>query len=140
MSRDSLTKLNPSFIHTCQDHSEQQLKYYCQQCIILVCIECTIINHKDHPVTEVRKQIDSNKSTVHESIQGFQVAQQQPKKVLISSKEMKEKIEVRKNEIDTIILKNFGTLQQLLHECEEALLVQSSEVILDTKLAVSWVS
>ena len=128
MSQDKLTKLIPSFIHTCQDHNDQQLDFYCQQCIIPVCIKCTIINHKDHPVTEVSKQVDSNKATVHESIQGFQVAQQQLKKVLISGEEMKEKINARKNEIDTIIHQNFATLHQLLHEREEALLAQSNEV------------
>ena len=128
MSRDKLIKLIPSFIHTCQDHTNQQLKYYCQQCIIPVCSECTIINHKDHPIIEVSKQVDSNKAIVHESIQGFPVAQQQLKKVLISGEEIKEKIKVRKNEIDTIIHQRFATLQQLLHEREEALLAQSSEV------------
>ena len=128
MSQDNLTKLIPSFSHTCQDHTDQQLDFYCQQCIIPVCVKCTIINHKDHPVTEVSKQVDSNKATVHESIQGFQVAQQQLKKVLISGEEIKEKIKVCKNEIDTIIHQTFSTLQQLLHEREEALLAQSSEV------------
>ena len=128
ISRDELTKLIPSFTHTCQDHSDQQLKYYCQQCIIPVCIECTIINHKDHVVTEVSKHVDSNKATVNESIQGFQVAQQQLKKVLISGDEIKKKIKVCKNEIDTIIHQRFATLQQLLHEREKAMLAQSSEV------------
>ena len=128
MSRDKLTELIPSFTHTCQDHTDQQLKYYCQKCIIPVCIECTIINHKDHPVTEVSKQVYINKATVHESIQGFQVAQQQLKKVLISGEEIKEKINARKNEIDTIIRQTFATLQQLLHEREEALLSQNREV------------
>ena len=128
MSRNKLTELIPSSSHTCQDHSDQQLKYYCQQCIIPVCSECTIINHKDHPVTEVSKQVDSNKATVHESIQGFPVAQQQLKKVLISGKEMKKKIKAHKNEIDTIIRQKFATLHQLLHEREEAMLAQSSEV------------
>ena len=108
-SRDKLTELIRSFIHTCQDHSDQQLKYYCQKCIIPVCIECTIINHKDHLVTEVSKQVDINKATVHESIQGFQVAQEQLKKVLISGEEIKEKINARKNEIDTIIRQRFST-------------------------------
>ena len=131
MSQDKLTKLIPSFTHTCQGHTDQQLKYYCQQCIIPVCIECTIINHKDHPVTEVSKQVDSNKTTIHESIQGFQVAQQQLKKVLISGEEIKEKIKTRKNEIDIIIRQKFANLQQLLHEREEALLAQSSEVAND---------
>ena len=128
MSHDNLTKLIPSFIHTCQDHTDQQLDFYCQQCIIPVCVKCTIINHKDHPVTEVSKQVDSNKAIIHESIQGFQVAQQQLKKVLISGEEMKKKIKAHKNEIDTIIRQKFATLQQLLHEREEAMLAQSSEV------------
>ena len=128
MSRDKLTELIPSFIHTCQDHTDQQLHFYCQQCITPVCVKCTIINHKDHPVTEVSEQLDNNKVTVHESIQGFQEAQQQLKEVLISGEEIKEKIKARKNEIDTIIRRTFSTLQQLLHEREEALLAQSSEV------------
>ena len=128
MSRDNLTKLIPSCTNTCQVHTDQHLDFYCQQCIIPVCVKCTIINHKDHVVTEVSKQVDSNKATVHESIQGFQVAQQQLKKVLISGEEMKEKIKARKNEIDTIIHQTFSTLQRLLHEREEALLAKSSEV------------
>ena len=128
MSQDKLSKLIPSFNYTCQDHTDQKLKYYCQQCIIPVCIECIIINHKDHPVTEISKQVDSNKATVHESIQGFQVAQQQLMKVLTSGEEMKEKIKVHKKEIDTTIHQTFTTLQQLLHQHEEALLAQSSEV------------
>ena len=41
---------------------------------------------------------------------------------------MKMKIKARKNEIDTIIHQTFATLQQLLHEREEAMLAQSSEV------------
>ena len=128
ISREQLTKLIQSFTHTCQVHTDQQLDFYCQQCIIPVCVKCTIINHKDHPVTEVSKQVDSNKTTVHESIQGFQVAQQQLKKVLISGEEMKVKIKAHKNEIDTIIHQTFSTLHQRLQQCEEALLVQSSEV------------
>ena len=128
MSQDNIDKLIPPFAHICQDHSDQQLDFYCQQCIIPVCVKCTIINHKDHPVIEVSKQVDINKVTVHESIQGFQVAQQQLKKVLISGEEIKEKIKAHKNEIDTIIRQNFATLQKLLHEHEEALLAQNSEV------------
>ena len=93
-----------------------------------MCSECTIINHKDHPVTEVSKQVDSNKATVHESIQGFQVAQQQLKKVLTSGEQIKEKIKACKKEIDTTIRQTFVTLHQRLHEREEALLAQSSEV------------
>ena len=128
MSLDKLTKLIPSFTHTCHDHTDQQLKYYCQQCIIPVCIQCTIINHKDHPVTEVSKQVDIDKEIIHKNIQGIQVAQHQLEKVLISGKDVKEKIKTRKSEIDIIIHQTFATFRQLLHQCEDSLLAQNSEV------------
>ena len=128
MTRDTLAKSIPSFAHTCQDHTDQQLDFYCQECIIPVCIKCTVINHKDHPVIDIQNQVNSNKATLCESLKGFQEAQQQLKKVLISGEEIKEKINAGKIEIDTIIHQTFATLQQLLHERKEALLAQSSEV------------
>ena len=93
-----------------------------------MCIECTIVNHKDHPITEVNKQIDTNKEIVYKSIQGFHEAQQQLKKVLISGEEIMKKIKARKNQIDANIHQTFATLQQLLHKCEEALLAQNTDV------------
>ena len=128
MSKDKLTKLIPSSTHKCKDHTDQQLKYYCQRCNIPVCSECTVINHKDHPINEVSKQVDSNKATLHESIQGFQEAHLQLKKVLISGEEIMKKIKACKNEIDTIIQQTFATLHQLLHEREEVLLAQNDDV------------
>ena len=128
MSRDNLTKLIPSFPHTCQDHTDQQLKYYCQQCIIPVCIECTVINHKGHPITDVSKQVDSSKATIYKNIQVFLEAQTQLQKFLISGEEIIEKIKTRKIEIDTIICQTFATFQQLLHERKEALLAKNNDV------------
>ena len=57
----------------------------------------------------------------------FELAQQNLKKVIIAGKEMKEKIKARKIEVDSTIQQSFAKLQQLLHQHEEALLVESSE-------------
>ena len=128
MSQDSLSKVIPSSSCTCQDHTDQQLDFYCQQCAIPICVKCIIINHKDHPVTEVSKQADENKQAVFQCLEGFRVAQQQLKKVLISGEEVKGMIKAYKDEVDTIIRQTFASLQQLLHQREEALLAQNSEV------------
>ena len=128
MTQDTLAKSIPSFTHTCQDHTDQRLDFYCRECIIPVCVKCTVINHKDHPVIDIQSQVDSKKATLCESLKSFQDAQQQLKKVLISGEEIKMKIQSRKCEVDTIIRQTFATLQKLLHEREEALLAQSSEV------------
>ena len=128
MSQDSLAKMIPSSSCTCQDHTDQQLDFYCQQCAIPICVKCIVINHKEHPVSEVSKQADKNKQAIFQCLEGFQVAQQQLNKFLISGEEVKGMIKACKNEVDTIIRQTFANLQQLLHQPEEALLAQSNEV------------
>ena len=121
-------KIISSSLFTCQTHVDQQFEFYCQQCNILTCVKCTIIDHRDHSVTEINKQVEMNKETICQNLQCFQPAEQKLKEVLISGEKVKEKIKARKNEVDTIIRQTFANLQQLLHQREEALLVQSSEV------------
>ena len=128
MSRDKLTKMIPSSIITCQDHIDQQLDFYCEECAIPVCVKCTIIKHKDHLVAEVSQQVNKNKEAVCHNLKGLQVHQQKLKEVLISGEEVKEKIKAHKNEVDKMIRQTFANLQQLLHQREEALLAQSKEI------------
>ena len=134
MSRDKLIKMLPSssssssfLSRTCQHHSDQTLDLYCQHCTIPVCIKCSGISHKDHPVHQVSQQIIQNKEEIQQSLEEFQLAQQNLKKVMIAGEEMKEKIKAHKIEVDTTIQQTFAKLQQILHQREEALLARSSE-------------
>ena len=134
MSRDRLIKMLPSsyfsssfLSRTCPYHDDQTLDLYCQQCIIPVCIECSGISHKDHSVHQVSQQIIQNKEEIQQSLEQFQLVNQNLKKVIAAGEEMKEKIKARKNEVDTTIRQAFAKLQQLLQQREEALLAKSSE-------------
>ena len=134
MSRDRLMKMLPSsyssssiLTRTCQHHSDQTLDLYCQQCTIPVCVKCSGISHKDHPVHQVSQQIIQNKEEIQQSLEEFQLAQQNLKKVTTAGEEMKEKIKARKIEVDTTIRQAFAKLQQILHQREQELLGKSSE-------------
>ena len=134
MSRDRLMKMLPSsyssssfLSRTCQHHNDQTLDLYCQQCTIPVCVKCSDISHKDHPVHQVSQQIIRNKEEIQQSLEQLQSAQQNLKRVTTSGEEVKEKIKVRKIEVDTTIRQAFAKLQQLLHQREEALLAKSNE-------------
>ena len=134
MSRDKLIKMLPSsyssscFLScTCQYHNNQKLDLYCQQCTIPVCVECSGISHKDHPVHQVSQQIIQNKEEIQQNLKEFQLAEQNLKNVITAGEEMKEKIEARKFEVDTTIRQAFAELRQILHQREEALLAKSSE-------------
>ena len=140
MSQDKLIKMLPSSSSSspmCHDHDNQVLDLYCQQCTIPVCVKCTIISHKGHPVHEVSKQIIQNKEEIQQGLEGFPVSQKHLKEVMTAGEEMKKKIKTRKNEVDTIIQQAFAKLQQLLHQSEEALLAKSSEEAMGKEVRLS---
>ena len=140
MSRDKLIKMLPSSSSSspmCHDHDNQILDLYCQQCTIPVCVKCTIISHKGHPVHEVSKQIIQNKEEIQQGLEGFLVAQEHLKEVMTAGEEMKKKIKAHKNEVDTIIQQAFAKLQQLLQQREEALLAKSSEEAMAKEIRLS---
>ena len=136
-SRDKLIKMLPSSSPMCHDHDNQILDLYCQQCTIPVCVKCTIISHKGHPVHEVSKQIIQNKEEIQQGLEGFPVSQEHLKEVMTAGEEMKKKVKARKNKVDTIIRQAFAKLQQLLHQREEALLVKSSEEAMAKEVRLS---
>ena len=131
MGRDRLIKMLPSSSSIlsckCQYHNNQKLDLYCQQCTIPVCVECSYISHKDHPVHHMSQQIIQNKDEIQQNLIEFELAQQNLKKVITVGQYMKENIKARKIEVDTTIQQSFAKLQQLLHQREETLLAKSSE-------------
>ena len=141
-SRDKLIKMLPlsssSFLScTCQYHNNETLDLYCQQCTIPVCIKCSGISHKDHPVHQVSQQIIQKKEEIQQCLEVLQLAQQNLKNVMIAGEEMKEKINAHKIEVDTTIRQAFAKLQQLLHQREQALLAKSSETTMAKDIRLS---
>ena len=135
-SRDNLIKMLPSSLPMCHDHVDQKLSFYCNQCAIPVCVVCTINKHKGHPVTEVSKQIIQNKEEIQQIVDAFPAVQKHLKEFLTAGEEMKKKITLQKNEVDTIH-EVFLKLQQLLHERKEALLAKRSEIAMAKEVRLS---
>ena len=115
-------------VNTCQDHTNQQVKYYCEECTVPVCVECTIINHNGHVVTEAIKHAEQCKEDIEQRFKSFQLAEQQLKQLLITGEKIKDNIKASKYEIDTIIRQTFANLQQLLCQKEKVLLAKSCEL------------
>ena len=72
MSQDELIKMLPlsssSFLScTCQYHNNEILDLYCQQCTIPVCVKCSGISHKDHPIHHVSQQVIQNREEIQQS-------------------------------------------------------------------------
>ena len=141
MSRDTIIKMLPSsssFLScTCQYHNNQKLDLYCQQCTIPVCVDCSGVYHKDHPVHHVSEQIIQSKEEIQQKLIDFQLAQQNLKDIMTVGENMKEMIKARKNEVDSIIRQVFFKLKQLLCQREQELLGKISEEAMGKDIRLS---
>ena len=137
MLREELLKLLPSSSLSCQDHPRQELDFYCQQCSVPVCVKCTIISHRDHPVTEANQQVGKTKK---ELLKGMDIVKKSEEKltaVLKAGEETKEKIKGRKEEVDSLIRQSISSLHKLLEGREEALIEQSNKVAMAKQARLS---
>ncbi|XP_077870290.1 tripartite motif-containing protein 2-like [Saccoglossus kowalevskii] len=50
-SYQSLIVKDPSSVHSatyCDKHTDSAVKFYCDSCEVAICLECTVIDHRDH--------------------------------------------------------------------------------------------
>ena len=45
--------------HMCKTHRDQQVDYYCQQCLKLICENCRSGNHKRHVILNMKTALDN---------------------------------------------------------------------------------
>ena len=137
MPREELLKLLPSSSLSCQDHPRQELDFYCQQCSVPVCVKCTIISHRDHPVTEANQQVGKTKEELSKGMDNVKKSEEKLTAVLKVGKETKEKIKGRKEEVDLLIRQSISSLHKLLEGREEALIEQSNKVAMAKQARLS---
>ena len=65
----------------CQKHPDEQLKLYCQDCEVLICRDCVLVQHKIHKYSFVDDVIEEEKQQLKD------ITLQELDKILISTKE-----------------------------------------------------
>jgi len=51
-----------------QYHEDQALEFYCEDCKVLICLKCSIVNHNRHFVTETQKATQGQKMQMTEAV------------------------------------------------------------------------
>lgn len=55
-------------VHSCRLHSETKIKFFCHDCCELVCHDCCLIDHKEHKVETIAKELLESHNEVMRSI------------------------------------------------------------------------
>jgi len=97
----------PEKLSLCSKHKGKKLKLFCEDCKVLICKDCTLIDHKDHEFSFIADVAEKYQQKLQDLIDSANKTELKIKSALNTVKDMEER--VRKNsedieqEIDTII-------------------------------------
>ena len=121
----------------CFDHM-LPLKYYCTQCSIHVCAECSVIAHNGHPVCELSNQAEKSKLVLRNITKKLNVYEQCLETTIPAIDKRKQVVESRRSKAKNIIKQAFAKLNELIRKREEALLQECNEIAIakETRLTL----
>ena len=83
----------------CKDHPNEQVRFYCEQCEVCVCVPCTFTEHLEHDLVDFKSGIDHHKDAIEQNLRAC-----------------RQKINDIKNRLD------------LLRQCETRILYTQDEI------------
>lgn len=83
----------------CKLHPNEQVRFFCEQCEVCVCVPCTYTDHRDHDLIDFKQGINRHKNSIEENL-----------------RRCRQKINEIKNRID------------LLRQCETRMLFTQNEI------------
>ncbi len=121
----------------CQKHEGQRIDLYCQQCSLLVCLKCSVVDHKGHQVHDIKKYVPLCKNDLGQALEYIANAQTTLSKLSTSISITIDRIDTRRKDLDSSIKQSFAQLFQLLKQREETLTTRTNDVAESKEIALS---
>ncbi|XP_011407248.1 PREDICTED: E3 ubiquitin-protein ligase TRIM71-like [Amphimedon queenslandica] len=114
----------------CAVHDDEKIKFFCQDCEMLVCRDCFIVTHKDHNRIEYTEEGDAAREALKESAAKCHEAKVSGTffESIANGEEMLRQIDTRKEEIEKEIEETFTKLKTILEERRRYLLAETEEI------------
>ena len=97
-------------------HEDQALEFYCEDCKVLICLKCSIVNHNRHLVTETQKAAQEQKMQISEAVAKVKA------EILLYENEIKKQTELKNKNITDIVKaekKMTDTVEELIRDLRE---------------------
>ncbi|KAJ7374762.1 hypothetical protein OS493_005110 [Desmophyllum pertusum] len=78
--------------NVCKQHKDE-VRFYCEQCVICICRDCAILEHRDHNIVSLDKGLEKKKSEIENKMRAVQTNGS----CLRNQKEFLEKRRIRMN-------------------------------------------
>ena len=119
-------------------HSDEKLKFYCEDCKVLVCSDCILCgNHKNHSYCDCDKVVETCHSDLHASIQGCTEVVTTLGDAISNGERMIQQIQGCQQEVNQKINSTFDALQVALADRCKALLKESHNITIGKVTAIN---
>lgn len=112
---------------TCIRHADEQLKIYCLECKVVVCLMCYIEQHNSHKFSDINKMIDQLRQQMTADVDGLGKAAENLRRVLVDVNSEKEAYNRRVTEVENEICEQAKKLIAKIESDKQELLVQLAE-------------
>ncbi len=113
---------------SCQLHSDEVLKFYCETCKQLVCRDCIILKHNNHKYDRVEQVAEKGKQQLKSLLSQATSAADQLKTSVSEADKMIALVQKKKASVDDLIKSEFKKLREAIETREKALLAKNREV------------
>ncbi|EDO34297.1 predicted protein, partial [Nematostella vectensis] len=99
----------------CKQHKDEEMSFYCEDCCVMLCRDCTVLDHRGHEYVRVSKIMARERKVLQEAIQSTSQLIPTLNLVLRDTKEMAdrvaERIEVTNGQVDSFIEQQITMLE-----------------------------
>ena len=136
VSTKSLLESIPHKKVTCQFHSDEVLKFFCETCCQLVCRDCIILKHNKHKYDRVEEVVENGKKELLSSVSEADSFANKLETSATDGGKMIKKIQSKKKSVEEDIRSEFKKLHDALDAREKCLLARNLEVHLEKETAL----
>ena len=112
----------------CALHSDENLKFFCETCQVLICRDCIILEHAGHQYNRFEKVAEKEKSNLLSVLDDAEAAKTKIENAIANGEKTMQCLQLEKKSVDESITTTFKGLYDALHSREVALLAKSEEI------------
>ena len=121
----------------CTQHHDENLKFYCETCEVLVCRDCIVLEHKDHQYNRIEKVAEKEKADLHSTFSDAEAAKGTLEDALAQGEKVAQCVQARQKTVNEAITNAFKQLYEAIRSREAALLAKSEEISLGKLTSLS---
>lgn len=124
------------FKSQCNKHDNQPVNFYCKKCMLPICRDCTMLDHRErdgHTVTDLKTELEDSAERFTDIGRRCQECIKVVKELLTGHENASKRLDVIEKQIKCLIKETFIEYRLLLEKREKALAEKATEMIKEQK-------